>query len=404
MSTRRPILILTVSAGAGHVSAARALVPALRAHAPDEDIEFYDLIAHGGYALRRVYGGAYLDLVRRFPAGWGWVYEATDRPPVCWTDRMREQLRVGIQRLITGSFARYLRRRNPQLVINTHFLPAEIVAEQRRRQQLDCQQATVATDFETHRLWSQDPTERYFTPTQRGKAYLVALGATADSVAVTGIPVRAEFEQPYDKQVLRHELGLAPDRPVVLLLSSAGGLAPAELLLQQLIDMRADAQIVAIAGHYRRLEERLRRLTAGTRRSVRVIGFTNEMHRWMHAADIVVTKPGGLTVAEVLVCGAAMAIVNPLPGQELCNNDYLLEHRAAIKVNKGLLLGERVGELIETPHLLRTIQQTARSLVKPHAADRIARECLALLPAYQHLTSSVSPKESVRVPGPHTTA
>ena len=99
----------------------------------------------------------------------------------------------------------------------------------------------------------------------------------------------------------------------------------------------------------------------------------------MRAADIVVTKPGGLTVSEALACGLPMVIMNPIPGQETRNSDYLLEHGAAIKVNNVRLLGHRVGQLLSDPPRLQALRAAAQAIARPYAAREIVADALTLL-------------------------
>lgn len=166
---------------------------------------------------------------------------------------------------------------------------------------------------------------------------------------------------------------------MVLLLGSAGGVRPASLFLQQLIDLPLSFQIVAITGRFDRLCRRFTDMKPRSGRALKVVGFSQEMHRYMQAADVVVTKPGGLTVAESLASHVPIIIVNPLAGQELCNSDYLLAHGAAVKVNKPELLAYEVEQLLTHPELLRTMRTAIQAIARPHAARDIAADALQLL-------------------------
>jgi processive 1,2-diacylglycerol beta-glucosyltransferase len=383
MSRGGPILILTASAGAGHTVAAHALADAFSRQSADIDIEIHDVLQSTNKFFRTLYAQGYLALVNHAPTAMGLLYEATDRPD----HRLRDSLRWAFQDLNSRRAKRYLLERRPRLIVNTHFLSAEIVAHLRRERRLDCPQATVTTDFETHRLWVQAPTERYYTATDEGRAYLTACGAPADCIRVSGIPVRAAFEQaPSDRAALRSQLGLHADEPVVLLLCGGFGVGPTEALLLELSSMRAEVQIAVVTGRNKPLQLRLERVAQKSRCRVVVTGFTTRMHDWMHAADVLVTKPGGLTASEALVCGLPMVIVNPIPGQEARNSDYLLEHGAALKVNNVRMLGHRVGQLLAEPGRLEALRRAAQAIARPGAAKRIASDALALLETDAGLT------------------
>ncbi len=376
MAESPTILILTASTGAGHLVAADALAHAFGAARPGADVEVLDVLRISNAFFRRLYAGGYLGLVRHAPAAMGWLYDATDRD-----GRLRERLRVTVQNLNKLPTTRYVRYRRPDLIVNTHFLPAEFVAQLRRQGQLDCPQVTVTTDFETHRMWVQEPTERYYTATELGKRYLTTWGVGEERIIVSGIPVRPGFTSKLDVAEARQRCGIAVDVPTVLLLCGGFGVGPIAELFAQLLTMSSDGQVVVIAGRNERLRRRLGRLAEGTSRPVRVVGYTNRMHEWMQAADLIVSKPGGLTVSEALACGVPLVVVNPIPGQEARNSDFLLESGAAIKVNNPRLLGYRVGSLLSTNDRLARLREGVGAIARPDAAERIAANALKLLTA-----------------------
>ncbi|MBN2448020.1 MAG: hypothetical protein JXO22_14920, partial [Phycisphaerae bacterium] len=228
-----PILILSASAGAGHMVAAEALRNAFLHLAPGQQVEVVDVLQLTNAFFRRLYAQGYLALVNHAPSAMGWLYEAMDRPNP-W---FRDWLRVGFQNLNARRTVRNLVRRQPRLIVNTHFLSAEIVAQLRRAGRLQSPQVTITTDFETHRLWVQQPTERYYTATEEGKAYLVLWGVPEQDVLVTGIPVREAFRPPLSRDECRRGIGLATDQPVVLLLCGGFGVGSTRALFHELLRM-----------------------------------------------------------------------------------------------------------------------------------------------------------------------
>jgi len=375
MVTGQPILILTASAGAGHLVAARALEQTLQAALPGADIEVLDVLSISHPYFRKLYADGYLGIVQHAPAFMGWLYEAMDRPG----GKLWDALRIGIQNLNRLPTCRYVLQRRPRLIFNTHYLPAEFVAQLRRAGQLHCPQVTITTDFDTHRIWMQEPTERYYTATADGKVYLANWGAAAERIRVTGIPVRDGFDQTLSREEACRRCGLDAERPVVLLLCGGFGVGPTGDLLRELITMAADAQVVAITGRNEKLKARLQQQARFASRTVIVQGFTERVHEWMRAAHLVVTKPGGLTVAESLACGLPLVIVNPIPGQETRNSDFLLENGAGIKVNNIRLLGHRVSMLLREPERLAVLRSKAERLARPRAAREIVSDALQLI-------------------------
>lgn len=368
------IVILSAAAGAGHMMAAAALEAALRRYVPQADVRVVDVLEITSRFFRGLYAGGYLALVNHAPTVMGWLYELFDQPE----GRGTERVRAWFQSINTRPVERLLAARPPRLILNTHFLSAEIVARLRRGG-LTCPHATVVTDLEAHRLWVQRPTERYYCATDEAKDGLVALGVPLDDVQVTGIPVRRTFTELPTRAAACAAHRLDPARPVVLLMCGGFGVGPTQRLFEELLALPGEIQIVTVTGRNAALQQRLSGIAARHARPVRVLGYTDRMHELMCAADALVSKPGGLTTAEALVCGTPLVIVNPIPGHESRNSDVLLERGAAVKVNSPRLLSYRLRRLLDDRPRLERLRTVAGELGRPHAADQIAGDALSLL-------------------------
>jgi processive 1,2-diacylglycerol beta-glucosyltransferase len=370
----RRILVLAASVGAGHLRAAQAVELALRRLDPDAAIENYDVLELTNATFRRLYGVAYLDMVNKAPHVLGYFYDMLDRPPS--PRHKTDRLRRFVEKLNLSRFLRFVRKKPWDIIVNTHFLPAEIIASLRRRGTIHCPQFTVTTDFETHRLWVNQPCEHYFTATEEGAASLQCWGVPGGDISVTGIPVHPDFSQPKDRAECLARHGLVGDRPVVLQLAGGFGVGPVEQLYRGLLAVEPPLEVVVVAGRNEELKARLEEIEVPQRHRSKVLGFTTQMDELMAAADLVVSKPGGLTTSEALARGAAMAVVNPIPGQESRNSDYLLENGAAIKINNLATLPLKLTQLLRDPARLAALKSNAKRLGKPDAAFVIARAAL----------------------------
>jgi processive 1,2-diacylglycerol beta-glucosyltransferase len=371
------ILVLSASVGAGHLRAAEAVELALRESRPDAHVVNVDLLTMTNAVFRRIYGKFYLDLVNKAPHVLGYFYDFLDTPRR-W-NASSDKFRLIVEKLNLKPFMKFLTQEPWDLVINTHFLPAEILAHLRTQKKLDLPQVTATTDFETHRLWVNQPCERYFTATTEGSLYLQHWGVPADATEATGIPVHPVFAKPKDVDECRQKHGLATDRPMILQLAGGFGVGPIEKIFQALLDVETPVQVVAVAGKNEKVKERLSKMRAPSRHRVKVMGFTKEIDELMAAADLVVSKPGGLTTSETLARGAAMVIVNPIPGQESRNSDYLLENGAAIKANNIATLGYKITELLEDRKRLDEVRRNVRRIARPRAAFDVVERSLALI-------------------------
>jgi processive 1,2-diacylglycerol beta-glucosyltransferase len=374
------VLVLSASVGAGHLRAAEAVELALRQTIPDAVVRNLDVLEMTNTLFRRVYGKFYLDLVNHAPHALGYFYDLTDQPSRSGKNRA-DRVRLALEKLNLKPFMRFLKAEPWDLVINTHFLPAEIIAALRKRGELNLPQVTVTTDFDTHKLWVNQPCERFYTATEEGAIYLRHWGIPAETIFVTGIPIHPVFSTPKDRTACLHKHGLAQDRPVILQLSGGFGVGPIEKLFDALLQVQKPIQLVTITGRNEALKEKLSALVPPPRHQAKVIGFTKEIDELMQAADLVVTKPGGLTTSEVLARAAVMVIINPIPGQETRNSDFLLENGAAIKVSNAATLPYKVDRLLTEPERLERLRENIRRIAKPQAAFDVVANAMQLIRA-----------------------
>jgi len=363
------ILIATVTAGAGHLQAAAALEEAWRALRPEDVVEKVDLLDFVSRLQRNVYVKGYVKLVEHAPELWGMVFKRTDNPTFL---RKVARFRRGFAERTNKKFVKYLKKFAPNAVICTHYLPVEIMAHLERKG-FNPLTVCVVTDFEAHALWMEQAVDLYCAAAEKTKASLMARGAKADSVVVTGIPIAAKFSSRPDARAVRKNYGLRDDLPVLLVLGGGFGMGPVAGILSALDKVERDFQTLVVAGR----NEKLRRnLACGDfRHPTRVLGFVTNMHELMAVADLIVTKPGGLTTSEALAMGKPLFILNPIPGQEAANSDFLLERGAAAKVNRIEDLPFRLERLLGAKKL-KEMARAARELGHPGSAMDVCREVL----------------------------
>jgi len=378
------VLIATVTAGGGHVAAAAAMDEAWRALRPDDIVEKVDLVKFFSPLHRKIVSDGYVSLVERAPELWGMMFAKTDDPRI--TRRLNK-----IKRMFPGNsralFARHVKQFNPDIVLCTHYLPLETLTEMRAKaapkrgksagapSSRNPKAVCIVTDFEAHALWMEPCVDLYCVAAEETKARLVARGASKDTVIATGIPVSPRFSARTDPKPVRKTLGLRDDLPVLLVLSGGFGMGPVAEALAELDKAEKAFQTVVVTG---RNEELRRKLAAVDRKHpTHVMGYASNMHELMAVADIILSKPGGLTSSEALAMGKPVFILNPIPGQEAANSDFLLERGAAAKVNRVEDLPYRLEQLLGTKKLTE-MARAARALGRPDAATRICRETLAL--------------------------
>jgi len=364
------VLILSASYGSGHNAVARALEASLQAAGAETRIvdHFRDLV-HPAFDRwsRRLYAA----ILRRAPAVWGFGYWVGDRLSPS------SGLVFGMGSLGTPRLLSLLERERPDLIVSTHPTPAGALSDLRRRGVTRIPHALVYSDFAVHRQWIPPLVDLHCVPAESVRADLIARGIAPDRVLASGLPVRAEFEQPADPTSARRALGLDLERPVVLAMAGAfgwtGDLPAATGVLR---DLPVPFQALIVAGHDGALRARLKESVRGAGRRVRVLGYTDEMRQLMAAADLLVTKAGGVSLAEAIACDLPVVCFGSLPGHERRNERFIVQAGAALRARSAVELGAVVRRTLSEPGLLTDLAKRMREIRRPGAARVIT---LALL-------------------------
>src|SRR6266540_1128503 len=213
------------------------------------------------------------------------------------------------------------------------------------------------------------------------RAYMVDFGLPADRVTVSGIPVKALFSQPVDRAAVLARYQLQPGLPLLLISAGAAGGAYTRAIVAQTLRMRNTFQAVVVCGRNAELKDEIEALVAPHADHYRAVGYTTDMPDLMRVATFFVGKPGGLSSSECMAAGLPMVLVNPIPGQEVRNSDFLLEEGAAVRCNYETTVGYKIDQLLDAPDRVQRMAASARKLGRPDAAALIVDTVLADPPA-----------------------
>lgn len=368
------VLILHATAGAGHTRAAQAVAAALKPSGRSHRV--VDTLECTSALFRRMYVKSYIDLVLKAPELWGYFYEKSDvvREPTS----KRARVRLAFDKLNARSFKALLEETKPEVIICTHFLPLELLSDLKARGKLSTPVHAVITDVSPHAFWVYPHIEHYHVATPSAARELARKGFPAERISVTGIPVDPIFANRTPAPEARAKLNL-PEKPTVLLLSGGFGVGPMKQMLASFAESRSNLSLVVVAGKNAELEKECKTLAAKLPVPVKVHGFVTNMHELMDAADLIVTKPGGLTTTEILAKGKPMALVAPIPGQEQRNCEFLLEEGAAVRLYDVGDSAHYLEKWLGDETRMKRMSAAARSIARPDAAKDIAAALLARL-------------------------
>ncbi len=368
MHTKK-VVILYASCGAGHYTAAQAI--AERFAAQSMAVEIKDILDFAPSWYKRIYRDGYYFLIRKMPWLWGFLYRSSERKGrVTILDQWVRLWETNLFR----DFYRFLDEAKPNLVIATHFLPGSLLAGTNRGFKF----MVVVTDYYAHSLWLSERTDQYFVASEEVKGNLVDRGVNSEIIAVTGIPIKPV---PGRKSPMadNNVLGIDPAVFKVLLLSGAGGSGRLAAIIKSLEKYAGSLQLIVSTGIDQKLLQDLRSKFATSKLHLKLIDFNTPVYPYFQAVDLVITKPGGLTITECMAFGLPLLMVNVIPGQEEGNAEYMREKRAGILVKDLRRLPVIVGELMKDRLELAEMGARAMQAAPKNSAQAMFKIAQAVL-------------------------
>jgi processive 1,2-diacylglycerol beta-glucosyltransferase len=361
------ILILTLPHGAAHQRASNALRTALLEIQPGIAVEVVDALGHCAPWFRAYYNSYQIPL-RYWPSLWGWIesvqHQSSSTGPG-WLYRR------GARALF-----RFISDFDPDVVVATEVGLCELASMHKRAGRARFRLAGVELmDF--NQAWVQPEVDLYLCTHSDLAAEIAAAGAPSSKIVTTGQPIGPLFSRLPARDGVRARLGVDSDCPLLLVLFGGAGFGRSRLILSELTKLQCALQVVVITGRNLRMEKEARVLCQGIPRS-RVLGWVDNMHEWMVAADLMVSKPGGATLAEGLACGLPMLAVDPLPGNEQRTCQWIEKWACGVWIKSLAGLAPTIERLLARPEELENLRARARALARPRAAYDAAEAVLSL--------------------------
>jgi processive 1,2-diacylglycerol beta-glucosyltransferase len=369
----RRVLLLSASAGAGHVRAANALAEAFRSLAAADELHHIDALQYTSRLYSTLYTRGNRFVVRRLPGIARRLYNSLDSP---WT---MQRFRTAIDRLHARRLVATVKDYHPDLAVCTHFLPAGIVASLRGSETTRPCLVTVVTDFHVHGMWLTPNTDHYFVASECERSRLINAGVHPHRVTAAGIPIGTAFGAPIYTTRLGQKYGLTADSPVVLISAGRLGFDRIRAISDVLVSLKRELQAMLVCGNDSFLQRRLDQYFPSAHSGAvtfRVFGHSSEMHEIMAVSDLIIGRPGGLIAAEALASGLPFFIVGRLPGQEEWNAHYLVAHGAGVRCTSPALLKRELTRALGQADVLEAMRLRASSIARPRAAGDVVQTIL----------------------------
>lgn len=365
------ILIFYGSYGSGHLSAARSIKEYIDMNYHETETILIDCIESINKIINKVSVKAYYDITKRAPLVWKKVYYSAGNGSFSHVSN-------AANKIMSVKFIKIINEYNPDLIISTHPFSSQMCAILKKKRKLSCKVATVMTDYAPHSQWlvCSDFMDYYFVAHSGMRDALCKTGIAENKVFATGIPLSNRFLLHYDKEQTLKEFGLSPQKNTILFFTNgAVGFRKSQTyeILQNLIELFPSFQVVAVAGKNAKSKKHFDTLVENThsQNSVKILEYTNKVPELMSVSDLVITKPGGLTTTESLASGLPIIVINPYPGQEEENAEFLEENGVAVWLKKGTDIKDFLTHLFNDKEKIKKMKINARRLAKKNSTKDI---------------------------------
>ncbi len=360
------ILILSVSAGGGHSHAAEALKSYIKLNNNKAEITVIDTLKYINPLIDKVIIGSYLKTLKVTPSLFGKLYDHSEDD-----EGLATVISSNLSKIMTYKLYHLINEFNPDIIICTHPFPAEMISIMKDKGKLNIPSLTILTDYSPHSFWIQEHTDAYVVSNSDMIDEMVSRNVPKNKIFDFGIPVSPSFLKKYDKEKTLKELDLNINIPTFLIMGGSLGIGKISDLYSELIKIDQNMQIIIITGNNKKLYSQLNKLKENSDKETRIIGFTNKVNKYMQCCDLLLTKPGGLTITEALVSNIPMAVFSPIPGQEEKNAEFLLRHNLAISIDSIEDTKDIISDLLKSESALKTMSLNCNKFAKPNSGNDI---------------------------------
>ena len=367
------VLVFYASYGGGHLNAAKSIENYILNNYKETDVELIDCMKYVNKTIEKITTTAYKEMAKKMPWAWGRIYSDSQKGPLAHiSSRSNKIMAIKLLKL--------LREKNPDLIISTHFFVGHMCTILKKKGKIDAKLATVITDYgeDPYNEWTCNYKyiDYIFVAHNKIKERLTEKGVPCDKIFATGIPISDKFLKKYDKNKTFNDLNLTPNKKTILFFGGGElGLGKSKTLeiFECLAKNFENIQVITISGKNETLKNNFEKLVDKYNRNneIRVLGFTDKVAEFMSASDLVITKPGGLTSTEALVSDLPIVAINPIPGQESENAEFLESNGAAIWLKKNDDINFVLKVLLNGDGKLEVMRDCIKKIAKPNSTRDI---------------------------------
>ena len=367
------VLIFYASYGGGHLNAAKSIENCIKTNYKDMDVEMIDCMKYVNKTIEKVTTAAYREMAKKAPWAWGRIYSDAQKGPLAHiTTRSNKIMAIKLLKL--------LREKKPDLIISTHPFGSQMCSYLKRKNKINSKIATIMTDFAPHDQWlvGHEYTDYFFVAHNKMKDYLINKGISESKVFDTGIPISENFQKQYNKKEIFDKYNLDESKFTILFFGGGEfglGKTRTVQIFNNFVEetKNNNIQIIAISGKNPKMKSAFEEVVDSNdaNSTVKIIEFSNEVPKLMAIANLVVTKPGGLTTSESLASHLPMVVINPIPGQEEENAEFLESKNIAVWIKKSDDSKEIIKNLLNNKEKISIMKENTKILARPNSTRDI---------------------------------
>ena len=369
----KKIIIFYASYGGGHLSAARSIENFIIKNYSDTDVELIDCMKYINKTIEKISTAAYREMAKKMPWAWGKIYNDSQKGPLAHiSSRANAFMAVKLLKL--------LKSKQPDLIISTHPFGSQMCGYLKRKGKINSKIATIMTDFKSHDQWlvENSHVDFFFVSNENMKQELINKNIDTSKIIVSGIPVGEKFLKNYNKTEILKDLNFSENKKTILFFAGGEfGLGKSKTLeiFENLVKNFDDVQIIAVSGKNETMKNNFILLTNENNKqtSVRIFEYTDKVAEFMSISTLVISKPGGLTSTESIVSKLPLIIINPIPGQEEENAEFLENNNIAIWIKKHDDINEILKNILNDENQINIMKKNIELIAKPHSTENICK-------------------------------
>lgn len=359
------LLILYVSVGTGHMKAAEALKESIEKQFDGWSVDIFDTLKYINPIIDKIVVNSYIGTLKRSPKLYSKLYTASGNGTVIY------DISKTFNKILSHRLNNLIKEYKPSAIVCTHPFPMQMLSSLKEKKQLCIPSIAILTDYVVHSLWLDRGMDAFIVANETMKNEMISRGIPSNIIFPYGIPVSPKFQNQVNRQHLLMELGFE-NKFTVLVMGGGMGFGNMETTINSLLNCDLDIQIIAVTGTNEKLKYQLEQSAKKSNKKVLILSYTDRINELMDISDLLITKPGGMTVSEALVKGLPIFIISPIPGQEEGNASFLIRSGVASRVDSSTQLIEVLSRVTSDPDTLNKMRENSKYLGKPHSAYDIA--------------------------------